>query len=264
MSAAANTNSANTKSRRSDLRVLWHMLAHPVRGNTHAERLESFYRGQASDYDSFRARLLHGRPELIQAIRFFEDGVWVDMGAGTGENVIMAGQGARSMREIHLVDLSPSLLQVAEKRMEEREFCNVQTHLSDATTFTPRPQSVDLVTFSYSLTMIPDWFEAIRRAEQMLRPGGTIAVTDFFVSRKYAGKGRAQHGWLKRAFWTHWFSNDNVFLSSDHMNMLCRRFETVTLEEKLGKVPYLPFFKAPYYVFVGKKPSTESNGEQRS
>ena len=52
----------------SDLRVLWHLLLSPIRGTSHAERLNSFYAGQAADYDAFRARLLKGRGELLQSL----------------------------------------------------------------------------------------------------------------------------------------------------------------------------------------------------
>jgi S-adenosylmethionine-diacylgycerolhomoserine-N-methlytransferase len=238
----------------SDLRVIWHLIAHPVRGKTHAERLESFYGGQADDYDSFRARMLHGRDELIDRLQFPQDGVWVDMGAGTGENVLRAGDRAKSLRDIHLVDLSESLLKVAEKQLGEAGVENAHVHLADATRFDLPDESVDLVTFSYSLTMIPDWFEAVLLAERMLKPGGTIAVTDFYVSRKYAADGQRQHGWLRRNFWTLWFGSDNVYLNGDHAAMLHRHFQAECFEERLGKVPYLPFIRAPYYLFIGTKP----------
>jgi S-adenosylmethionine-diacylgycerolhomoserine-N-methlytransferase len=245
---------AETSSLRGDLRVLWHLLFHPVRGETHAQRLESFYSGQAGSYDSFRSRMLHGRRELISSLNFPAGGVWVDMGAGTGENVMHAGQAAGQLREIHLVDLSASLLQVAEQRMQRAGFNSAQVHLADATRFSAPPESVDLVTFSYSLTMIPDWFEALAVAERMLKPGGSIAVADFYVSRKFADIGFQQHCWLRRAFWTHWFAADNVFLSGDHAALLHRRFVVERFEERLGKVPYLPLLRAPYYLFLGRKP----------
>ena len=38
----------------SDMKVLYHMLVKPVRGDSHAERMESFYGGQANAYDDFR------------------------------------------------------------------------------------------------------------------------------------------------------------------------------------------------------------------
>ena len=238
----------------SDLRVIWHLIAHPVRGKTHAERLESFYGGQADDYDSFRARMLHGRDELIDMLTFPDGGVWVDMGAGTGENVLRAQGRTNALEQVHLVDLSKSLLEVAEKQLSEAGIENASFHLADATRFDLPPESVDVISFSYSLTMIPDWFEAISLAERLLKPGGTIGVTDFYVSRKYAADAHRQHGWLRRAFWTHWFAADNVYLNGDHPSMLHRRFEAETFDERTGKVPYLPLVRAPYYLFVGKKP----------
>jgi len=237
-----------------DLRVLWRLLVHPIRGKTHADRLESFYRDQARDYDSFRARMLHGRRELIEWIDFPTGGAWVDMGAGTGENVLHAKEKSQALQHILLVDLSPSLLQVAADRFQKLGMSNVETRMADATRVDVPPASVDVVTFSYSLTMIPDWFEAIRRAEEMLKPGGLIAVTDFYVSRKYSEDHHHQHSWLRRTFWTHWFAMDNVFLTGDHPAFLHRRFQVIDFRERKGTLPYLPFLKAPYYLFFGRKP----------
>ncbi len=242
-------------SRWSDLKILWHLTMAPVRGATHAQRLESFYSGQAGNYDAFRARMLHGRRELIESIDFPPGGVWVDLGAGTGENLLAACRRANLLSEIHLVDLSPSLLAVAPKNAARAGLDCVLTHLADATRFEMEPESVDVVTCSYSLTMIPDWFEALAAAERMLRPGGTIAVVDFYVSRKFVAEDLRQHSWLQRAFWTHWFAADNVHLTSDHIAMLHRRFERKRFEERFGKIPYLPWIRAPYYQFLGTKPN---------
>ena len=43
-----------------------------------------------------------------------------------------------------------------------------------------------------------------------------------------------------------------MFPSPDHVPWLQSRFQTVKLEERLGKVPYL-LLKAPYYIFLGRK-----------
>ncbi|MBB3210564.1 S-adenosylmethionine-diacylgycerolhomoserine-N-methyltransferase [Rhodopirellula rubra] len=236
----------------SDFRVLRQLLLHRTTGSTHQDRLESFYGKQAGDYDGFRSRLLHGRRPLIEKLEFNEGDVWVDLGCGTGENLTLAGDRACGLSEVHLVDLSPSLLKLA----EHRRIANgpvVKTHLADATTFRAIQRPADLVTFSYSLTMIPDWFAAIEAAINLLRPGGQIGVTDFYVSRKHANAPMKQHGGLRRAFWQHWFAADNVFLNGDHLAMLRRNFETLHLSENFGKVPYLPFLRAPYYVFTGRR-----------
>lgn len=244
------------RSLRADIRILWQLLLSPVRGDTHAERLESFYGRQAADYDSFRARMLHGRNELMSWINFPAAAVWVDMGAGTGHNFAVVSDRLDSNGNVHLVDLSKSLLEVARHRVRQADRADVQFHHADATLFELPNASVDVVTFCYSLTMIPDWFEAISVAERILKPGGTIAVADFYVSRKYALQGSRQHPWLSRTFWSLWFAADNVFLSGDHLAMLRRRFDCQRCEESLGSVPYLPLLRAPYYLFLGRKPAS--------
>lgn len=237
-----------------DLKILYRMVFHPGRGADHAERLESFYAAQADSYDAFRKRLLKGREELWRALGIPPDGVWVDLGAGTGANAEHFGPGIQSLKKVHLVDLSPSLLEVAKRRIADRGWKNVVTHVADATRFRPE-EPADVVTFSYSLTMIPDWFAALENARAILKPGGKIGVVDFYVSRKFPAEGLRRHGACSRLFWTFWFNYDNVFPSPDHIPYLQRHFETVLLEEHRAKVPYLPLAKAPYYIFVGQKPS---------
>jgi len=81
--------------------------------------------------------------------------ITTDLGAGTGSNVEYmekAGQLGK-FSKVHLVDLSTSLLKRADKYIEENNWHNVTTVEADATTFVPPEKKVDLVTFSYSLTM---------------------------------------------------------------------------------------------------------------
>lgn len=236
-----------------DLKILYHMALKPIRGKSHADRLESFYGGQAEAYDDFRKRLLQGREELIKAVDPPADGVWLDMGGGTGSNLEFFGETLPKLKKVYVVDLAPSLLAMARKRVADRGWSNVQAVEADATTFVPEEGTVDVVTFSYSLTMIPDWFAAIDHALRLLKPGGVIGVVDFYVSRKYPPDGLKGHGWFTRSFWPVWFSSDNVYPSADHVPYLHRRFEPVYFEERLAKVPYIPILRTPYYVFVGRK-----------
>jgi S-adenosylmethionine-diacylgycerolhomoserine-N-methlytransferase len=238
-----------------DLRILYHMVAKPVRGENHAARLESFYSGQAEGYDDFRRRLLQGREAMYRSIGVPEGGVWVDLGGGTGANLEPIGGELHLAGKVYLVDLCDSLLAVAQKRCDARGWKNVEAVHADAALFRPAEGCADVVTFSYSLTMIPDWFAAIDNALAMLRPGGTIGVTDFFVARKFPAEGRGRHSWFTRTFWPAWFGSDNVFPSPDHVPYLQRRFETVRLEEHRAKVPYMPLVRVPYYTFVGRKPA---------
>ena len=247
-----------------DLRVLYHMVLKPVRGTDHAERLESFYSGQAGDYDEFRKRLLQGREEMYRSLELPDDAIWVDMGGGTGSNLELLGDQIPRLKKVYVVDLSGSLLEVANRRITDRGWSNVETCEADATKFTPPEGFADVVTFSYSLTMIPDWFAAIENARRFLKDDGQIGVVDFFVSRKYPGDGIQRHGWFTRNFWPVWFATDNVFPSADHLPFLNRHFDQRKQTQHRAKVPYIPLIRVPYYNFVGRKCSdTASVSSQR-
>ncbi|MEX2027253.1 MAG: class I SAM-dependent methyltransferase [Pirellulaceae bacterium] len=238
-----------------DLKILYHLALKPVRGKDHAARMESFYSGQAAAYDDFRKRLLKGRQEMYSAIPVPAGGTWIDMGGGTGANLEYLGDSLGRLAKAYVLDLSPSLLTVARQRIADRGWTNVEAIEADATTFQSASGPVDVVTFSYSLTMIPDWFAAIENALSILKPGGLIGVVDFYIARKFPRDGLARHRWLTRTFWPTWFAMDNVFPSTDHVPFLHRHFEPLSFEERVAKVPYIPLLRAPYYWFVGRKRS---------
>jgi S-adenosylmethionine-diacylgycerolhomoserine-N-methlytransferase len=235
-----------------DLKVLYHLALKPIRGSDHAQRMESFYAGQAVAYDDFRCRLLPGRDVLYQSIDAPQGSLWVDLGGGTGSNLEYLADRIADLKQLVIVDLAASLLDVARQRCERRGWRNVQTCQADATSYQPS-EPADVVTFSYSLTMIPDWFAAVENAVAMLKPGGLLGVVDFYVSRKYAAPGMAQHGWFTRHGWPLWFGHDNVFLSDDHLPFLRRPLAVDMSQERRARIPYLPWVRVPYYVFVGRK-----------
>lgn len=246
----------------SDMKVLYHMLVKPVRGDNHAERMESFYGGQANAYDDFRRRLLKGREELWQELPRPEGGIWVDMGGGTGSNIEYLADDIDKLGSVYVVDLSESLLKVATERFEERGWTNAKAVAADATRFRPPEGTADVVTFSYSLTMIPDWFAAIENALAMLKPGGLIGVVDFYVGRKYPAEGLKKHRWLARTLWQPWFATDNVFPSPDHLPFLRHHFDQVYLVEERNRMPYVPLLKTPYYQFIGRKPDATAKPQE--
>ncbi len=235
-----------------DLRTLYHLALKPVRGKTHSERLESFYRGQSAAYDAFRRRLLRGRRELVETLDFPAGGTWIDLGGGTGENLEFTLQLER-LKSAVVVDLCPSLLARARNRVKRCGWTNISIVEADAGRFQWN-EPADVVTFSYSLTMMPDWYVAIENAIRLLRPGGQLGVVDFYVSRKHEDEGRPRHGWWRRHFWPTWFAFDNVFLNPDHLPFLQSRLDTQSLETSLTRLPYLPIGAVPTYRWVGRKP----------
>ena len=249
-----------------DIKIIYHMALSGGRGKTHAERLDNFYSGQAKGYDDFRKRLLKGRQELWNALAdekvsggVPEGGVWVDFGGGTGSNLEwFKEEDRKKLSKIYVVDLASSLLKVCDQRIADKFTdadgkTNCKTQEADATIWTPEEGQADVVTFSYSLTMIPDWFSAIDNALRILKPGGKIGIVDFFVSRKWPAEGLKRHSWFTRSYWPVHFNTDNVYPSPDHIPYLMSHFETVDLHEYYGKVPYIPIIRMPYYTYIGKK-----------
>lgn len=236
-----------------DVRVLASLVRGQPRTGSHAERLQAFYAPQAAHYDAFREGLLHGRTELIDWMDLTQGARVVELGGGTGRSLDLLGPRLRSLTSFELVDLCPALL--AQARGRARDLPNVRIIEADALTYRPA-QPADLVFFSYSLTMIPDWRGALDNALSMLRPGGTLGVADFYVSEPDPAPGLARHGALPRWFWPRWFGHDGVRPNPDHLPTLRRLLPSHRLQEGRGRVPYLPGVRVPYYVFLGHLPET--------
>lgn len=236
----------------SQLKTLYHLTLSPIRGETHQQRLDSFYGAQAEHYDATRRKMLHGREELFASLPV--GGEWLDLGSGTGRNADLFGPRLAEFSGVRLVDLSESLLAIADRRVAEQGWTNARTVHADVTQLDIPDDSIDLVTFTYSLTMIPDWFAAIAEARRVLKPGGAIGVVDFYIARKYPAEERSKHSFFTRSFWPVWFASDNVHPSADHLPYLSSQFQVVSVDERFGKLPWLPVIRTPYYRFVGKKP----------
>ncbi|MEW6676401.1 MAG: class I SAM-dependent methyltransferase [Pseudomonadota bacterium] len=227
-----------------DARVLWRLVQGQPRRGSHAQRLEAFYAPQADRYDQFRARLLHGREELIRKLDIRPGMTVVELGCGTGANLdaLAATVPLDELAGVTLVDLCTPLLNVARGRTAGLERVSVVE--ADVTHWRPsRP--VDRVFLSYSLTMMPDWEAVLDNARAMLAPEGRLGVVDFHLPQASSRLGKG--------FWRRWFAHDGVYLSEKHLESLKACHDEWYSEERRAPVPYLPGLRAPYYLFVGKK-----------
>ena len=252
-----------------DLKVLKVMWFTKIVGEELQDRLNNFYQNQASLYDAYRIRMLHGRPLLLKSVvRNFTPPnattkkkgiVWVDLACGTGYNV----ENFRTcldkcFHRIYLLDLCIPLCEVAQKERADKynksgddDSKKKKIHVihDDATNLDckelPDAGTVDLVTISYSLVMIPNWKRAIENAKRLLKPNtGMIAICDFTVAPD-------QNTYMKK-FWKKTFESDHVYLNEDHLKTLYQEFDVVDAYGSYGPLPYTPFFLQPaYYYFVG-------------
>lgn len=164
--------------------------------------------------------------------------VWYDIGGGTGYNIEVMDRlvGIESFFEhVFLVDLSTSLCEVANERVRQNGWKNVTVLCQDARSIACPAGSADLITMSYSLSMIPDFYSVIDMISGFLSASGVIGICDFYVqsivdisSRNYMGGTFNRHvNWFGRMFWRTWFDADRVNLDGGRRDYVEYRFGTI-------------------------------------
>jgi S-adenosylmethionine-diacylgycerolhomoserine-N-methlytransferase len=149
------------------------------------------------------------------------------------------------MKHVYVVDLTPSLLAIARQRCRDEGWTNVTVLEGDATHLPLRRGVADIVTCSYSLTMIPAWQGAVHEAARLLKPGGTFGAVDFYVG--------PDHPVVTQRLWPWWFAHSHVYLSQEHLPYLKHCFGATSLHEARTRLPYLPVGRVPYYRFTGTR-----------
>lgn len=250
-----------------DLQVLKSIWFAKISGSSHKERLESFYAPQADAYDHFRSRFLHGRDGMLKAcarkMLSLEDSnglVWVDLGGGTAENVKSMAKyiDLSKFQKIYVVDICGPLCDVARKKANALGWSNVEIVEADVCEFEPDRQPATLITFSYSLSMIPPFMAAVDKALSYLdQEKGIFGIADFYTSLKHDTPTR-QHSYICRWFWRTIFDLDNIDLGPVRRQYLEHHLEQVHEENKCGGIPYVPLLKVPYYIWLGQKRSHRS------
>ncbi|MFO1033337.1 MAG: class I SAM-dependent methyltransferase [Hyphomicrobiales bacterium] len=148
----------------------------------HRQRMDSMYRVQRHFYDVTRAYYLLGRNERISALNPPAAGSVLEIGCGTGRNLIeIARRHADCM--VYGLDISDEMLVSAAKATARaglrHRVCLAQ---GDAATFDGKAFAkphYDRVLFSYTLSMIPAWQDSLQTAAARLAPGGELHVVDF-------------------------------------------------------------------------------------
>jgi S-adenosylmethionine-diacylgycerolhomoserine-N-methlytransferase len=152
-------------------------------GEGHAELMDGVYRGQRHIYDLTRKYYLLGRDRLIDELTPPVGGHVLEIGCGTGRNLIAAARcwpGAH----FHGIDISEEMLKSARTAIARAGLTRrVTVARGDATGFDPnalfRVNSFDRIFQSYTLSMIPDWQAAIREAVDHLSTYGSLHIVDF-------------------------------------------------------------------------------------
>ena len=149
--------------------------------SAHAARMDAVYRRQKHIYDLSRKYFLLGRDGLIEELHVPAGGSVLEVGCGTGRNLLLAAK-RYPQADLHGLDISSEMLGIAERSLTGAGY-SAALHQGDACSFATgkllASRRFDRVFFSYALSMIPDWRKALTEARATRAPGGSIHVVDF-------------------------------------------------------------------------------------
>jgi S-adenosylmethionine-diacylgycerolhomoserine-N-methlytransferase len=149
----------------------------------HAELMDGVYRWQRHIYDLTRKYYLLGRDRLIAGLDMPAGGTVLELGCGTGRNIILAARRYPGACLFGL-DISSEMLETAGAAIA-RDGLSARVRLAkgDATDFNAEElfgiENFDRIFVSYSLSMIPGWEKTVSAALAALSPNGSLHIVDF-------------------------------------------------------------------------------------
>ena len=126
---------------------------------------------------------MFGRDRLIGQLALKPGARVIEVGCGTARNLVRIANlypGAK----LYGLDASSQMLSTAARALAQAGLSGrVKLVQAYAEALSPalfgETARFDAVVFSYSLSMIPDWKQALRSALASLKPGGTVHIVDF-------------------------------------------------------------------------------------
>lgn len=158
------------------------MSAAAQRGEA-AGLMDRMYRHQRHIYDASRKFYLLGRDGMIAALDPPPGGSVLEIGCGTGRNLIKLAQ-TYPNAICYGLDVSEEMLATARRNVERAGLSGrISLAQADATAFDPQAlfglSGFDRIVISYALSMIPPWQGVVAQALRTLAPDGSLHIVDF-------------------------------------------------------------------------------------
>lgn len=154
------------------------------------QKMDRMYRHQRYFYDLTRKYYLLGRDRLLKEMRISDGDNVLEIGCGTGRNLIILARQYPRTRFFGL-DASAAMLETGARKIKAENINNIKLANALADNFLydetfDLPQRFDAAFFSYSISMMP-WKESVRNALENLKPGANLYIVDFYDQRNLPG-----------------------------------------------------------------------------
>lgn len=198
------------------------MILHPLTGgkiNGHGDKMSAFYAQQALGYDAVRESMLVARPDMMTSFGPIKEGhTWLDVGGGTGRNLHYLRAQLDRFQRVVVLDICKELLDIGEvnarksftpSQCERISWVCLDINVPEVRSKlavvmdNDLKRGFDTITFSYSLSMIPRWEEALLSAKSLMSPEGRVIVADFDT---FTENGRSVSDFILR----NWYHQDGV------------------------------------------------------
>ncbi len=159
------------------------MSATEASAGSAAGLMDRIYRHQRHIYDASRKFYLLGRDQLIDGLQPPKGATVLEIGCGTGRNLIRIARRYPDCAcyglDVSSAMLTTARISVAKAGLDGR----IRLAQADATAFDPQAlfglAGFDRIVISYALSMIPPWQGVVAEALRRLAPDGSLHIVDF-------------------------------------------------------------------------------------
>lgn len=123
-------------------------------------------------YDATHTWTLPKRREARLALGVRRGDHVLDLACGTGLNFPHLHELVGEEGRVIGVDVTPAMLMLANQRIAQRNWKNVETREADAARLPFADASFDKAICSFAMSIIPDYMQAIAEIKRVLMPGG--------------------------------------------------------------------------------------------
>jgi len=108
----------------------------------------------------------------------------LDLGCGAGFDTLIAAQQVGSEGTVIAVDMTPEMLEKAERGANQMGLTNIEIRSGYAEDLPVDDESIDVVISNGVINLCPDKIEVLEEIHRVLKPGARIQIADIVVHKE--------------------------------------------------------------------------------